>query len=558
LQYTLYVNNLQNTYKNTKESLEKSHVSSFREKVNRFVDFKNSPLLQMITQNHQLLRIAQNDFLEIDNVHEQEDQGLLMEVKELKESGVTDKFVKYADRKFILRNDIVQIANDSNEDNKEENLSYIYGKYERFLVDNVTNTNVIDNRAKLALFDLSTQSMLQDRVKEMSEKDFLKEYFPGLEYPEDIPDFQIMYHPLALHIVSNDDDFIQNLKAGKNLGVEEMHDIQKCGGFFTEIKNLKIITESAEITKRGLDTETHELLHAEFALQNPKDNSSKMNRYGLMESVKEKESTEAISKSLGEHMKYLKNSIFEEVCAFFSENNEEGHDFSNDIFDYYAKYYGLNLENLTEELAKKERLTTLNRVGLVNQSQLDVESIRQQAFELKDALKIMHDKGYSKEWILNSFGSMIEPPKFLDKISPKALAMSLTDYNPQKTERQSKLFDKISDKHQIKLNNLKNSIQFPEHFISDLESVISSPDFFTRKGIFGNLRGFKTLIDNLKHGPFNQCVYTVVDENKENTFDFSKILQQYGDNQSTRQAIIFRLDKIVSEAKQKGGIADLN
>jgi hypothetical protein len=169
--------------------------------------------------------------------------------------------------------------------------------------------------------------------------------------------------------------------------------------------------------------------------------------------------------------------------------------------------------------------------------------LKDSLFEFKNALQIMHQKGYPKDWILNSMCSIDDRPLFLEITNPKALAMSLPDYDPAKTKKQEDLFIKISERHQKKLNTLKNTIELPEQLISDLNELFFRKNYFKKDGTFLSSPQFDFYIFQVQGGE--------VTGNQDFDTQIQEVLSKYGDTQSTRQAICINLKRLLAEAKKK-------
>jgi hypothetical protein len=514
-----------------------------------FKNFKKSPILNAISNTARLIPSDDQLIAFISGLPYQAKEYLKNKDLErladtYSESGLTDQYLKYATRKMILRDEIQSLAvgTGSTPEIKNDELSYLYGKYERFLCDNVRGNGAMTIYISKILHRLSLQKTMQDKVKNMDKNEFLDNYFPGVKYEGDLPEFEIEILPLAVNIKTPDYNFVQNLYSNKILDKEECSKIG-CGGFFNGDHEFNILVEHIS-TYIGTDTETHELFHAEMKLQNPNKTVMAKNQYSLKDNMTNWDEDTDIEKQLKEFYTSINMDIIEEVMAFFSEPN---HEFDGTIFNYYLDHYGIRNGEFDIMLNENTGLTTWDKAGIqTSYSQME-KDLKSSIFEFRDALQIMHQKGYPKAWILNSFSSVDNRPVFLENTNPKALALSLPIYDPQKTEKQRKTFDKISERHQRKLELLKQNIELSSKFTEDFDQMFLKKEYFNQKGVYVQKFNFKSFIYTIKNG-------TPVDELLFGDH-IQEILQKYGDTQATRQAIVAKLTQEIDEAKEKYAVA---
>lgn len=531
------------------ESLNQKPKSVMRERIDAFLDFKKSPTLKVINDVYAAIPTNQEAMNFITQLPERAKEYLKNKDLEklatvYQEGGVTNQYVKYANRKLLLRNEIKTLAENATQEPEvqKDNLSYLCGKYERFLCDKVAENGTKSPKIQYILYQISQQKRLQDQTKSQDKNEFINKYFPGVKYEGELPEFEMEYLPIAINIKTSDFDLVQNLLHDKLLDDEKKATKSQCGGFCIEKEGLNIVVEYVE-NNGDTDTKTHELFHAEMRLQNPANvkNLEKTNiATNLTNQISEWNQESNTAQNLKTFFESIKLRVNEEVMAFFSEPN---HDFSDKNFEYYFSYYGIEDDKFNKLLSENKDLTPESRASITNSYKQMKSDLKSSIFELKDALQIMQQKGYPKDWILNSLCSTDKPPIFLENTNPKALAMSLPKYDPQKVEKQQKTFEKISDRHQKRLDILKNNMEFSAEFVSDLNGLFLGERFFGRIGIFSSKPQFDFLMTQIKDGgPVDELIFGK---------HLQEILQKNGDTQATRQAITIKLEQLLDEAKVK-------
>ncbi|MBC7472439.1 MAG: hypothetical protein H7196_04250 [candidate division SR1 bacterium] len=532
--------------------------SAMREKLDAFLDFKKSPTLKLINDAYAAIptdQEAMNFIMRLPKRAKEylENKNLEKLATVYQKGGVTNQYIKYAGRKLLLRNEIQSLTENTTQEPEvqKDNLSYLYGKYERFLCDKVAANGATSPKIQYMLYQISLQKKLQEKAKSQDKNEFIRKYFSGVKYEGELPEFEMEYLPIAINIKTSDFDLVQNLYHSKLINNEEETRKSQCGGFYIEKEGLNIIVEFIDANNDyNTDTKTHELFHAEMSLQNPANakNLEKTNiATNLTSQICKWNEKNNINKNLKTFFDSIKLRINEEVMAFFSEPN---HDFTDKSFEYYFAYYGIENSKFNKLLSENKNLAPENKALITNSYKQMETELKSSIFELKNALQIMYQKGYPKDWILNSLCSTDKPPVFLENTSPKALAMSLPKYDPQKVEKQQKTFEKISGRHQKRLDILKNSMKFSVEFMSDINKLFLGERFFGRTGIFSSKPQFDFLMTQIKDsGPVSELIFAN---------HIQDILQKSGDTQATRQAITIKLEQLLDEAKAKYAVPSSN
>jgi hypothetical protein len=547
--YTIGVSSTEKQKTVSDQTIDKKPKTSMSEWLNSFRDFKRSPILQIINDACEGIPSVQKILDHINQLPEKakeyvEKKKLDQLALEYQASGVTNKYIKYAGRKLILRDEILSIAGDMHQgtDSERDHLSYLYGKYERLLCDKISKNGVKATKIQYVLYQIYKQNLFQDQIKKEDKNEFIKQCFPCLIYEVELPVFELEFLPLAINIKTNDHSFVQNLWHNKVLDAEEKQTNKaECGGFSKKYREFNVIVELVNDHNLEGNTKTHELFHAEMNLQNT---ISKQNLAGtdkiLTEQIEEWGENSNVSQNLGTFFMKIKDCISEELMAFFSEPN---HDFSIKNFEYHFSYYGIKQYSFDELLSENKNLIVEKKATVSITYKLLTDQLISDILELKDALQIMHQKGYPKDWILNSLCSIDDRPVFLENTNPKALAMSLPVYDETKVEKQKKTFEKISVRHQKKLEMLKSSAELPSEFVSDLNTFLFRESFFGQDGIFKSQPQFDFFIAQVRAGL----------PTGNSTFDnhIESILKQYGDSQATREAVISKLKQMLEEAKER-------
>ena len=526
---------------------EKSPVKQW---LDRFVDFKNSPTLQAIEKTTYQTSCNLKEFLYASSSTilpetQLSDQELQEKAMDLQESGATKAYVKYAERKFLLRNEIASLGAEQIQ-NPGVTFSYLYTKYERYLVNSqLTNdTGKRNPKLELILFQLYEQSKLQEKIKDKHLADFLIAYFPDVTIPPALGSTTLEILPQAVHLKTTDKEFLQRLYHNKD---EAVSDHDSCGGFFTTIKDLYVITElvyEEQNAAEQTDTRTHELFHTEVKLNGLQRHNYEHNltdKYNIKKKVIQSSIEEEVRAVFKKYFKLIEKRFSEEVFAYFSEPN---HPFDDEIFDYYLQNYTIDNDTIMRSLSKNKHLNWSTQAKLYYEfiDPNNIQNIKQRIFSQKEALDIMHKKGYPKQWILNSLSSLDETPATLEGVNLKALAISLPEYDPDLGLRQKSVIDKLYAKNQMKAADLREQIVLEPELTEKLEMYVTRPGF-EGNGVTGSHffdMTIRTLLlsDNLKL------------KLKDMVFgeDIIKILDQHGESQIVRQVIA---DKLTS-LKQAG------
>jgi hypothetical protein len=203
-------------------------------------------------------------------------------------------------------------------------LSYLYGKYERFLCDTVSKEGTKKHKIQYILYKLSNQKNFNDDAKNRDKMESIKEWFPGIDFEDKLPEFELSYLPLATVIKTTDIDFVQNLFNNRLLSLEEKAITAPCGGFCKEYLGCNIIIEfEHEINvNQKSGTEIHELFHAEMNLQNSisKKTLKEIHPVSILDSqISDWKNAKKTHENLETFFKKIKICINEEVMAFFSQ-----------------------------------------------------------------------------------------------------------------------------------------------------------------------------------------------------------------------------------------------
>ena len=542
-----YINLKPVEFKGLDNSAQKEK-SPMRQKLDDFLNFKNSPILKAINS---LSSITSDSLKELEYISDllDEDDGsgdeniILNKALQLENEGVTRAYIRFAERKLLLRNEIASLGSEEI-NNPVETMYYLYSKYQRFLVDTQVENNIKTRNPKLELilFKLYEQSKLQEKVKNINLSEFVKIYFPSVtKLPADgTSTIEIL--PLAVHLKTTDKEFLARLNQRKN----EISNIP-CGGFFTTINDLYIITE-LDYGNIDVDTKSHELFHAEVKLNNlhfQEQNKNHTDKNNLGEKISLCNTEEDVQGLFEQYFNDFERRISEEVLAFFSEPN---HDLGDFEFDFYANVYKVNDSKIERSLIENKKIDHSMLTSLYAQfsNPENLGNIKKKIFQMKESLCIMESKGYPKGWILNSLSCLDEPPKLLKGVNLKALAISLPEYDPDLGLRQQNVINRIYEKNLSKTENLKQKIIFDPELISKIEEYVSRPDFESKTTMGSyyfnlttiTLRKSENLIEDLENMMYGQ--------------DLIKVINQHGDSLEVRNIIISKLNEL-----KKAGIAKI-